>query len=405
MEAAKPIQIETPMPNIDNTKIDFKEELLIKNDKDKYKIQFGTKENDLVIKVISENSKEFFYYQQFYSMNELKNLSIIFSMYQSIEDIIKFLKKLKFGINEKNDELLLKFNIFMPDGQNKLIELNLTQYLSNTIYIIKYLLKEIHSIKIDKIKNESEIQKLKTNNSNHEIEINNLKEIISKTNKEISNLREENIKLKNEINILRQYHEKSKEIEKANDFFFDSKIIKSRSSIDFILNYIRNNDTSLNFKGPKLLYRGSRDGDKTKTCHKLCDNKQNVLIIMQTDNNYIFGGYSKIGFKAINDINKWEWKKDNTLHQLKSYGNCFLFSINLKKIYPVIKDEEIICHISDKSGLCFDSSLSFGDNFMHTNNSINSFITNMFNGFENEYEINGGKVSFILSELEVFQLL
>ena len=139
MEAAKPIQIETPMPNIDNAKIDFIEELLIKKDKDEYKIQFGTKENNLVIKVISENSKELFYYQQFYSMNDLKNLSIIFSMYQSIEDIIKFLKKLKFEINEKNEELLIKFNIFMPDGQNKLIELNLTQYLSNTNYIIKYL--------------------------------------------------------------------------------------------------------------------------------------------------------------------------------------------------------------------------------------------------------------------------
>ena len=396
MEAAKPIQIETPMPNIDNTKIDFIEELLIKKDKDNYKIQFGTKENNLIIKVISENSKELFYYQQFYSMNELKNLSIIFSMYQSIEDIIKFLKKLKFEINEKNDELLIKFNIFMPDGQNKIIELNLTQYLSNTNYIIKYLLKEIRSIKTDKFKNELEIQKLKTDNYNHEIEINKLKEIINKTNNEIFNLREENIKLKNEINILKQSNEKSKEIEIANNLFFDSKIIKSKSLIDFVLNYIRQNDKSFNFNDIKLLYRGSRDGDRTKTCHELCDNKQNVLIIMKSDNNFIFGGYSKIGFKTINDINKYEYKKDN---------NCFLFSINLKKIYPVIKDEKIICHISEDYGLCFDSSLSFRDNFMHKKNTITPYMKNMFNGFEDEYEINGGKESFMFSELEVFQLL
>ena len=39
----------------------------------------------------------------------------------------------------------------------------------------------------------------------------------------------------------------------------------------------------------QLLYRGSRDGDSTQTCHELCDNKQNVLIVMKSDTNYVFG--------------------------------------------------------------------------------------------------------------------
>ena len=121
MEAAKPIQIETPIPSIENTKINFIEELLIKKDKEEYKIQFGIINNNLAIKVSSEKSKDMFYYQQIYTINELKNVSIIFSMYNSIEDIIKFLRKLKFEIDEKNDELLIKFNVFMPDGQNILL--------------------------------------------------------------------------------------------------------------------------------------------------------------------------------------------------------------------------------------------------------------------------------------------
>ena len=121
MEAAKPIQIETPIPSIDNTKINFIEELLIKKDKEEYKIQFGIINNNLAIKVSSEKSKDMFYYQQIYTINELKNVSIIFSMYNSIEDIIKFLRKLKFEIDEKNDELLIKFKVFMPDGQNVLL--------------------------------------------------------------------------------------------------------------------------------------------------------------------------------------------------------------------------------------------------------------------------------------------
>ena len=122
MEAAKPIQIETPIPSIDNTKINFIEELLIKKDKEEYKIQFGIINNNLAIKVSSEKSKDMFYFhQQIYTINELKNVSIIFSMYNSIEDIIKFLRKLKFEIDKKNDELLIKFNAFMPDGQNILL--------------------------------------------------------------------------------------------------------------------------------------------------------------------------------------------------------------------------------------------------------------------------------------------
>ena len=396
MEAAKPIQIETPIPSIDNTKINFIEELLLKKDKEEYKIQFGIINNNLAIKVSSEKSKDMFYYQQIYTINELKNVSIIFSMYNSIEDIIKFLRKLKFEIDEKNDELLIKFNVFMPDGQNILIELYLIQYLLNTNHIIKYLLNEIHSIKINNNKNESEIEKLKNNNLNHENEINKLNEIIDNNKKELLNLREENIKLKNEINILKKYHEKPKENGSDNPFILDSKIIESKSSLDFILNYIRQNDKTFNFNNLKLLYRGSRDGDRTKTCHELCDNKKNVLIIMKSDNNYIFGGYSKIGFKTINEPNKTEWKIDN---------NCFLFSLNLKKIYPVINDKEIICHISDNSGLCFDSSLSFKDNFLHKNSSISSYIINMFNGFKDKFEMNGGKDSFTLTELEVFQLI
>ena len=132
MEAAEPIQIETPMTSIDNEKINFIEELIIKKETKEYNIKFGTKENDLVIKVIPQDSKDIVYYQQYFTMNELKNISMIFAIYQSIGDLIKFLKKLIFDIDEKDEELILKFKIFMPDGQNKLIELSLNQCLPNS---------------------------------------------------------------------------------------------------------------------------------------------------------------------------------------------------------------------------------------------------------------------------------
>ena len=165
--------------------------------------------------------------------------------------------------------------------------------------------------KIERMNNESEIKTLKENNLKYQ--------------NEISYLKEENKKLWEEINQIKKTSKSPKKLDNLN--YFDSTIFDSINSIDFIIDYIRQNDKSSNFNEIKLLYRGSRDADRNKTCHQLCDNKQNILIVMKSDTGHIFGGYSKIGFKTNNNINNGEYLIDN---------NCFLFSLNLKKIYPVI---------------------------------------------------------------------
>ena len=146
MEAAAPIKIETPKPSIEEDKINFIEELLIKNENNEYKIQFGITENknELVIRIIS---KDIFCYQHNYNINELRNLSKIFALYETVKEIILFLKNLNFEISEKNEQIILKFNAFMPDGKSKLIEFELKKKLMNSDYIIKYLSEEIQSIK------------------------------------------------------------------------------------------------------------------------------------------------------------------------------------------------------------------------------------------------------------------
>ena len=372
-------------------KIDFIEEIIF----NEYNIQFGIREYDLAIKVVSEKTKNLFYYQNIFTLEELQNMSKIFALYENVKDIIYFFKNLQVELEEKNEELIIKFNAFMPDGKNQLIELNLQTVLidtSDTINLIKNLFEEIQSLKINmnnEISNmkeyyETEIKELKDNIPKYETEILNLKE-------EIEKCHNENIKLWEEIDKLKQNKEQSNgKIE------IKEKKIELKYKINFILDYIKQTDNTLKINFIKLLYRGSRDTDRTKICHQLCDNKQNVLIVMQSDTDYIFGGYSKIGFKTINESGKKEWKIDN---------NCFLFSINLKKIYPVIKDQKVICHINDSSGLCFWNALSFFDGFLHDNiNMISYNIKTMFNGLKDNYEMNGGKNKFKCTELEVFQL-
>jgi len=388
MDDAPPILMETPKTY---SKIDYIEEITINKEKENYKIHFGIQGNDLLIKAESENTKNIYYYQYCFTINELQNISMIFSMYKAAKEIIAFLKDLKFEIEEKNENLLLKFNVFMPNGQNKLIELVLKKCLLDTNNIIKYLLEKIKSMETN-IKNLEE--NIKLEKTKHNSEIKELKDNISNLKENNIRYENENKKLWDEINKLKESQIKFSNKDDAINSF-DSKIIESKDNINFILDYIKQNDKSLNISKIKLLFRGSRDGERTKTCHELCDNKQHVLIIMKSETGYIFGGYSKIGFKANKIL---EYKIDN---------NCFLFSLNLKKIYPVIKDKNVICHTRETSGLCFFGSLMFYDYFMSKKDwpNLNMDIKQYFNNLETIYEMNGGQEYFKCDELEVFQLL
>ena len=376
MEAAKPVKGETPSESLNNENFDLVEELTIKKNNEKYKVQLGTRENNnyLVIKSFSISSKNLYYYQQIYSIYELQNISKIFNLYEEIEEVISFLKNLLSDIIEKKDVLIVKFKTFLPNGENQLIEFKLKKQLMSTNSTIKYLLNEISNIKA---KHESDMNEL---NDNYKTAITNLKK--------------ENKKLWEEIDNLKKLSEKSK-IYSLDDILDLTNILDSIDQVYFIWDYIRQNNPNFNFNFIRLLYRGSRDGDRTKTCHELCDNKTNVLIMILSDNDFIFGGYSKIGFQA-NNINP-QYKIDN---------DSFLFSVNLQKIYPVKYNELAICDIDERCGLCFNSSLAFYDNFMN-NNFGNIFPVDNAEVFCKPtyvHEMNGGVKQFRCLELEVFQI-
>ena len=145
MEAAKPVKTETPSESINSENFDLVEELTIKKNNEKYKVQLGTRENNnyLVIKSFCISTKNLYYYQQIYSIYELKNISKIFNLYEEIEEVISFLKNLLSDIIEKKDVLIVKFKTFLPNGENQLIEFKLKKQLMSTNSTIKYLLDEI----------------------------------------------------------------------------------------------------------------------------------------------------------------------------------------------------------------------------------------------------------------------
>ena len=345
-------------------------------------------------------------------LSELGIKKVLLKHEQIIKNLSEEIKSLKSIINKKDSEINELTNN-VAELKNKVISLE----SSNNSYLNDISLLKQNSV--------NEVEKLNNIISNKQKEIQNLNGSFSFSQREYQNLfanfqylKQENQKLytdlensKKNYNELEKINTKLKEdIKKLNELVKvfeadkqnnkidlfpgdDSKIIYYMSEIQFIVDYIKATDKSFQFKNLKLLYRGSRDGDRTETCHKLCDNKQNVLIIIQSSIGCIFGGYSKIGFKVSN---KAEYLVDN---------NCFLFSYDFKKIFPSIKDKPNICHISSYCGLCFTGSLGFFDNFMSSNDNWidKSSIQDHFNRLDEPCEMNGGKDKFRCQELEVFQ--
>ena len=220
MEAPETIEPEIITPNKKNINIDFIEELKVKNKKGNYKIQFGIiqNQNELVIRVALEQSEDLFYYQHFYTLFEIKKLSKAFTIFETVKDLIIFLKTLNFEIEEKNDYVNIKFFIYMIDGQNKLIQLSLEKNVQDKNHIIKYFLEEIKAYKKD-MSNLGEIMKqeistLKKNNLKYENDIKLLKENNSSMNKEISSLKDHimnlNENIQNNIQTITKLNEDNK---------------------------------------------------------------------------------------------------------------------------------------------------------------------------------------------------
>lgn len=143
-----------------------------------------------------------------------------------------------------------------------------------------------------------------------------------------------------------------------------------------------------------LLYRASRDGDSAVVFHQLCDRKGPTVTIIQTQNNYIFGGYSKVDWDSFNDPSGWAYKRCN---------DAFIFSLNLKKKYPTKGEgREIYCNklVGPTFGHGHDISLAF-----HCLNDMSSCDSSIsFKGVSEVNEFNGGKRKFLAKEVEVYSV-
>lgn len=138
-----------------------------------------------------------------------------------------------------------------------------------------------------------------------------------------------------------------------------------------------------------LLYRSSRDGFAAFNFHARCDNRPNTLIIVKTNQGFIFGGYTEA-----------KWDQSNTW---KADPNAFIFSLvnpkNRSIKLPVVDYEKAInCNPS------FGPIFGFGEDICISNSNANcsSFIHSYKPAKLDETYLTGSR-NFNVSDMEVFE--
>ena len=174
----------------------IKEKIFLKINDNKIYIYF--QEDNIYLKIISNNNKDFIYYDKF-SFEFLKN-NKIFENCKNIQEIYDFLNKVTKDYSKKN---------------NLIIEEHQTCFL----FMIKLKDEDIITFKINKEDDEEENDSIFKNNLNNfenilneiENDMNNLDPYIKELKDENKKITEENIKLNKEIEVLKEENKKLKQ--------------------------------------------------------------------------------------------------------------------------------------------------------------------------------------------------
>ena len=198
--------------------------------------------------------------------------------------------------------------------------------------------------------------------------------------------------------------------------FFESNILENNDGYkSYIIQWLKEpNQNYKDLKDIKLLYRGSRDGFKAVDFHEKCNNKGETLVIIKSNEDYIFGGYTEINW----DNTIWNGKVgENNNSRREGNGNEFVFTLkNPHNIEPSkfnMKNEWL------NHSICCDAKLGpiFGCNDIRIenecNNNNNSFSFYDFNPGEYCFNDTTGKKRLLFTgtktykvkEIEVFNII
>ncbi len=233
----------------------------------------------------------------------------------------------------------------------------------------------ILEIPIKNIDKDNIFKELKKDNGYLKITLNKSLEKIVQLEQKINNLEKIiNTKIKDSSEII---------------LFEKSTIIKNDYERKLLESFIKENDNTIKYIYPNLLFKATIDGDTPKDFHKKCDYMGSTLVIIQSDTGRRFGGYSSISW-------------DQTRNGWCNEGVVFLFSLDTRKYYKNTQGSYYVNHSphhGPEFGAGHDLTISSG-----CLNNSNSYSLKSSFKITSYYELNGGIERFKAIDYEVFQI-
>ncbi len=365
--------MDAPTPlTISNNFID-KKSFNVKFDDTSFILIISSNSSSIRFNLSQVENTQFDSFEETYTLEQLKKINNIFIVFESIDSLIDSIEKIlnnnKYLISQNNNNemiITLKVSMFEKDInvdlplKKKKIEQN--DLISRLCQQIEKLNKEIKEIKNENINIKNEFEKWK---EQYKVEKDQIKLNIEELQKKI-----------NELN--------------KNKFQCKSEIIKNEEEFQFIIDRLKQHyefkEKNIDFK---LLYKGTRDGDESLKFHELCDGKKNVIVFVQTTKNRRFGGFTSIGYN------------DHSRGQIDN--SAFIFSLDKLKYYNV-KMDGIAIYCDKHYGPLFDGDKVVVSNKCFTNYNYSSSKGEYYETTE-DYELNGGEFTYLIKEIEVFQIV
>ena len=161
-------------------------------------------------------------------------------------------------------------------------------------------------------------------------------------------------------------------------------IIHTYSEIDEVVSKIQD----ILLKGAKfhLVYKAFDLDDKAKTFHEKCDKLDMSLVLVETDKDVRFGGFTTKSWKG-NCVKK----KDNS---------AFVFNLDNNKIYDVIPNEPAVGCYPKFGPVFFGCHIRFYDDFFTMGGSTCHKGLNYKT--RKDFELNNGEQTYLIKDIEVY---
>ena len=343
-----------------NTPKEFQnfEEYSIDNES-KLKISFNDKIVSFAVTKSSLPSKD---YQVILSLEQLYKVKKTFLNFKNTKDLVDWI------INSfKQKTASIKFidkicilQIANPDI-GKIFKINLNQKQNDTYPSITSLKKNT----------------IEPKNNNDDFESYKIEQ-----NKKINAL-EERIKQLEDIVYKFIKEKEEKEEKEKKSFFYESKILNKEVK-EILLNWLPKKPVKLT-----LLLNSKQDGSSLNTFWEKVNGKCPTLIVIETIEGCIFGGYTTQLWKD----------EDKPIRD----ENAFVFSIDKKKKYNIKQPENAI-------GFSKNKYLIFGWNnnafliYNYCTTQNGNYVCNGTYDIPEKYELNGGEQYFIVRSFEVYHV-